>query len=230
MGRRLYQEDLKAIACLSMLLDHIGAVFVPGYYSYYLLRMVGRIAFPIYCFLLVEGAHHTRNPRRYALRLALGAAISEIPFDLTFFGGVTLAHQNVMFTLLLGLLAVEAENKLPQWARFPAMAALVLAAEWMQTDYGGGGVVLIVSFALAKSQDWKPWVMAPVLLAVTLAMGSASVPFLWGIPIELFATLALIPIGCYNGEKRGTGRGVQWLFYGFYPAHLLVLWTIKWLL
>lgn len=227
MGRRLCQEDLKVIGCLSMLLDHIGAVFVPGYYSYYLLRMAGRIAFPIYCFLLVEGAYHTRNPRRYALRLALGAAISELPFDLTFFGGVTLAHQNVMLTLLLGLLAVEAGKKLPLWARFPAVAALVWAAEWMQTDYGGWGVGMILAFALAKSRGWKLWLLAPILLVVTLGMGSAAVPFLWDVPIEPFAVLALVPIACYNGEKRGSGRGLRQLFYGFYPAHLLVLWTIK---
>lgn len=62
MRRSLSQESLKLIACVTMLLDHIGAVFLPGYYTYYALRILGRLSFPIYCFLLVEGAHHTRNP------------------------------------------------------------------------------------------------------------------------------------------------------------------------
>ena len=94
------QETLKLIACVTMLIDHIGATLVAPtdaiYYAYVelytamawvnlVMRCIGRIAFPIFCFLLVEGAHHTRNPRKYALRLAIGMVLSEIPFDLAFF-------------------------------------------------------------------------------------------------------------------------------------------------
>ena len=68
----LSQEGLKLIACVTMLIDHIGAAFVPWMW----LRMVGRIAFPIYCFLLAEGAFYTRNPRRYGARLAVGALLA----------------------------------------------------------------------------------------------------------------------------------------------------------
>ena len=80
MKKGISQEGLKILACLTMLLDHIGAVFVRGY----TLRIIGRIAFPIYCFLLVEGVLHTKNPRRYGLRLGIGLLLSEIPFDLLF--------------------------------------------------------------------------------------------------------------------------------------------------
>lgn len=84
--RGLSQETLKIIACVTMLLDHIGATFCPGIG----LRIVGRIAFPIYCFLLAEGVHYTHSPKKYGLRLLIGALLSEIPFDLLFFGELTM--------------------------------------------------------------------------------------------------------------------------------------------
>lgn len=223
----LSQEGLKAIACVTMLLDHIGAIFVPGYYTYYILRILGRIAFPIYCFLLVEGVYHTRSPRKYALRLSLGAVISEIPFDLAFYGGPTLAHQNVMLTLLLGFCVVEAGKRLPGWIQFPAALALAWLAEWLGTDYGAWGVVLIFLFSLARQQHWPKWALVPVMGAVLLAMDSAAVPFLWGLPIELFGLAALIPIFFYSGQKRRAGQGSRLLGYGFYPGHLLVLYALK---
>ena len=86
MKKCLSQEWLKIIACVIMLIDHIGAVLLP---QYIWLRYIGRIAFPIYCFLLAEGVHYTKNPQKYGLRLAAGALLSEIPFDLALFGGVT---------------------------------------------------------------------------------------------------------------------------------------------
>lgn len=220
----LSQEGLKSIACLTMLLDHIGAVFVPGYYTYYVLRLIGRIAFPIYCFLLAEGVHYTRNPRKYALRLALGAAASEIPFDLAFYGGVTLAHQSVMLTLLLGFWALGIWKRWPAWSRVPMAAALALAAEWLHTDYGAWGVVLILIFGIFRTHP--RWQLALVLTVILLAMGSIAVPFLLGIPIELFALLALIPIGLYSGKRGRPARGKQLFFYGFYPVHLLLLWLL----
>lgn len=221
----LRQEELKAIACLTMLLDHIGAVFMPGYYSYYFLRILGRIAFPIYCFLLAEGSCHTRNPRRYALRLGLGALAAEMPYDLAFYGGITWAHQSVMLTLLLGYGALEGWKRLPTWCRVPMTAFLSLLAEWLNTDYGAWGVVMIVLFGVLR--DRPRWQLAVMLTLVLVAMDSIGVPFLWEIPIELFALLALIPIFLYSGKRSGQGRGIQFLFYCFYPAHMLLLWTLS---
>lgn len=220
----LGQEWLKSIACMTMLLDHIGAVFVPGYYTYYILRLIGRIAFPIYCFLLAEGVHYTRNPRKYALRLALGAVASEIPFDLAFYGGLTMAHQSVMLTLLLGFGALMVWKRLPIWAGVPVTALLAMAAEWLNTDYGAWGVVLIVAFGTLRRRPI--WQLALVVTLILLAMDSIGVPFLGGVPIELFALLAFLPICLYSGRKAGWGRGARLLFYGFYPVHLLLLWMV----
>lgn len=119
-GFSLSGTALKRIACLSMLLDHIGASLLEnGLFRCsaiaprlvgldQLLRLVGRLAFPIYCFLLVEGFLHTHDLKKYALRMLGFALISEGPFDWAFFSGVYWGHQNVYFTLLLGLLAMKA--------------------------------------------------------------------------------------------------------------------------
>lgn len=221
----LGQEGLKIIACLTMLLDHIGAVFVPGYYTYYILRILGRVAFPIYCFLLAEGAHYTRNPGKYALRLCLGAVAAELPFDLAFYGGPTLEHQSVMLTLLLGYAALEGWRRLPGWSCVPVTALLALGAEWLNTDYGAWGVVLIAAFGLLRGRS--RWQLVVMLLLIFLAMGGIGVPFLGDVPIELFALLALIPIFLYSGKKGSWARGIQFLFYCFYPVHLLLLWILE---
>ena len=104
---------LKVIAVVSMLIDHTSAVIleqIPGLENpAFLMRIIGRLAFPIYCFLLVEGFMHTRDREKYALRLGCFAAVSEIPFDLAFNGKVLeVGYQNVFFTLLLGLLTMMA--------------------------------------------------------------------------------------------------------------------------
>ena len=98
--RSISQEGLKLLACLTMLLDHTGAILVAeilrsgaeyGFLRqlYTLLRTIGRISFPIYCYLLTEGVHYTKNPRRYFLRLLIAALLAELPYDLALRGGFT---------------------------------------------------------------------------------------------------------------------------------------------
>ena len=106
--KKLMQEDLKLIACITMLIDHFGHAIVPElpvpYMAelYYACRIIGRLAFPLYCFLLAEGMQHTRNPKNYILRLGLGILLAELPFDILFEGHLTWAYQSVMVTLTLG--------------------------------------------------------------------------------------------------------------------------------
>ena len=160
---------LKAIACITMLVDHIGAscieagILTPGLdvgtlsqdtlsaYPLYrldmVLRFTGRLAFPLFCFLLVEGFIHTHNVKGYLGRLVLFGLVSEVPFDLAFFRTpFAPQHQNVYWTLALGVLAMaglkrfEKENGLPGWQGLVwagGCAALALAAN---TDYHAIGV------------------------------------------------------------------------------------------
>ncbi|MGM9603450.1 MAG: TraX family protein [Faecousia sp.] len=220
--RGLSQEALKVIACMTMLLDHIGATMVRGY----TLRIIGRIAFPIFCFLMAEGAHYTKNPKKYCLRLVIGMLLSELPFDLAFRLKPTWEYQSVMVTLLLGFVAVEViQNTKYDIVKLLAVGGGFALAEWANTDYGGFGVLLVVLFSQTRGRLW----LQTVLLAMFAWMtNSVRIP-VWGfsVPIEMFAVLAMIPIALYSGRKATSSKAVQWGFYLFYPVHLTVLVFVR---
>ena len=211
-----------------MLIDHIAATVIirilkfggynDGLYQLYrVMRNIGRIAFPIFCFLLVEGFMHTRDREKYALRLGCFAAVSEIPFDLAFNGKVLeVGYQNVFFTLLLGLLtmmaydAVMNQSRWSVWKRTAlstiAILAGMFAAEFLSTDYGALGVLCIMVFYLFRRSR-----IQQVVFGCLDFYGAA-------------ACVAIFLINRYNGEKGGgSGR----IFYLFYPLHLLVIRGIK---
>lgn len=228
---------LKWIAIITMAIDHLGAslleVFVLngfgtsplGGYFYEpweqiyqvdrIIRLVGRIAFPIFCFLLVEGFLHTRNVKKYAVRLGLFALVSEIPFNLAVRNRLLFPeHQNVFFTLLIGLLVIWAmkdfsvkERTLQGWIRAAAVTvAGSAAAELLGTDYGVWGVLLIVILYVLRENR------------TTQCLAGAAL-FSW----EYTAPLAFVPIWFYNGKR---GRQHKWFFYWFYPVHLLLYYLI----
>lgn len=202
---------LKWIALVSMLIDHTGMALFP---QYTFMRMIGRLAFPIYCFLLVEGAVHTSDKKRYLERLFLFALISEIPFDLVRTGKpVDFSGQNVFFTLFLGLAAIFLiQSRINKTYSMILVIAFLFVAQYTQMDYGGGGIFIILLFYVFREQ----------LLAKAAAFAAANI-FLYG-GIQNYAVLSLIPILCYNGKR---GPGMKYWFYIFYPAHLLVLYWLK---
>ncbi len=213
----LSQEGLKLIACVTMLIDHVGAVFFP---QNLWLRVIGRLAFPIYCFLLAEGARHTRNPVKYALRLFVGLLLAEIPFDLALYGQISFAHQSVMFTLLLAFFMAQAMKKLPLWGKLLVVIPFYFAAELLHTDYGGLGIVMAAVFIIGRELP-EPMVIQTAGLAITnLAWFSTSF-------IQPAAVAAMVPIALYSGKKATRSKLLQWAFYLFYPAHLLVLWILS---
>lgn len=222
------QEVLKLIACLTMFIDHFGHAIVPGLpvpYMvdlYYACRIIGRIAFPIYCFLLCEGMRHTRNPVKYILRLGTGILLAELPFDILFEGGISWGAQSVMVTLTLGAVMLWCMSKTQKkWLKLLLILPFAVMAELVKSDYGGWGIAMIAVFALF---DRLPAQLFGILL-VNLLMDSVAVPvFGIGIPIQLFALIAMLPIGYYSGKKLTHSRAVQWAFYLFYPVHLLILW------
>lgn len=203
--------QLKCIAIVSMALDHTGAVLYP---SQIWLRCLGRIAFPIFCFLIVEGFFHTHDVRRYMGRLGVFALISEIPYDLAF-RGVPLEydHQNVFFTLLIGIGMMVLLERNREW---PVKAVILLLAMWLavliRSDYNFRGVLLIFVFYIFHESRW---------LAVT-AGGFWN--FLYQGVIQKYGVLSVLPLALYNGER---GRKMKYFFYIFYPAHLLLLYGIS---
>jgi hypothetical protein len=240
--RGLSQEGLKLIACATMLLDHFAIVIVMDWFYkatgaskaalleiYETLRIIGRLAFPIYCFLLVEGASHTRNPKRYALRLLIAALLSELPFDLAIFGGFTWQHQSVMVTLLLGFLMLEVMEKCPhRILRLLLVIPFGWLAEWMHTDYGAMGIYAVALFFLTRQlprrEIWQfvgLWfIFSPNHLMMLNWLGGFS------LTVQELAAFAVLPIMLYDGRKMTKNKVVQWAFYLFYPVHLLALYLI----
>lgn len=220
--RGLSQEALKIIACVTMLIDHFGAILCP---SLKILRIIGRIAFPVYCFLLVEGSHYTRNPKKYGLRLLISAILSEGIYDLVLYGGWTWEHNNVMITLLLGFMAIQVVHwdalktvgsKAGNAFKFIIVMALVVAAELFHSDYGFIGVLLILMFDATREWNLRPLVQVIGMFWLFSAMGGTQI---WGF-------LSIIPIALYSGKKTCKSKALQWGFYLFYPVHLLWLYVL----
>lgn len=241
-------STLKWIAIITMLLDHIGAVILERqllgwttwdtvgadraamlaeqyerlYAVYHFLRNIpGRMAFPVFCFLLVEGFIHTRSPKKYAGRLFLFALISEIPFDLAFRGRILYWQgQNVFFTLLFGFLVIwgwkyiEEKRNLNQTVAFICRLVILgtgMSAAWFfKTDYNMFGVL---SITVMYQLRWNKTLSAGAGCAVLSIMSST----------ELGAFLSVIPITLYNGKR---GCNIKWFFYLFYPLHLILLFII----
>lgn len=227
-SKGISQELLKLIACVTMLLDHAAVVLVYERELYLLMRAMGRIAFPIFCFLLVEGAHHTKSPGKYALRLLVGAVLSEIPFDLALFGGISWAHQSVMVTLLLGFGALWVTKKCENGLlKFLAALPFILLGELLMTDYGSYGVLLITLLGFFRDlpkgklmQCVSICLVCAMIPSINLRLGSLE------ISLELIGCLSVFPILLYFGHKQTRNKVVQWAFYLFYPVHLAALCLI----
>ncbi len=236
---------LKLIAVAAMLIDHIGAVILEplmmqsryeglmGYdpvlyeVNQFLRLVIGRMAFPIFCFLLVEGFQRTSNVYRYGRRLLVFALVSEVAFDLAL-NGVLLesGYQNVMFTLMIGLLVMLVCSRLEnrKWNRLVTIGAEAVVlflgmtlAESLRTDYGGYGILCIAVLYFFRSERRIQ------LLAGTVAFVAGEI-LLRGSTSEFLAPLGFIAVACYDGRR---GYRCKYLFYVFYPAHLLVLYWIR---
>ena len=219
------QEQLKLIACITMLLDHIGVVFFPGSF----LRMIGRIALPIYCYLLSEGVFHTRNRYRYGCRLLFAAMLAEMPFDLVSSGTWNWGKQSVMVTLLVGYLFCTGADQVSSVSgRVLLLVPFVWLGEVLRVDYGGWGVMMIGMFFLTRDLPQSRLLQTVCLVTISLVMSKSKISL--GnllIPLQLFAVLAMMPICLYDGRKTVASKWIQWGFYLFYPVHLLALYVIR---
>ena len=235
------QESLKLLACITMLIDHMGAILIAEILDsgagnasarelYTLLRTIGRIAFPLYCFLLAEGVHHTRDPRKYGLRLLIALFLAELPYDLALRGGFTWEKQSVMVTLLLGFLALESMKRCPRHL-FKLLIPLPFAwlAGKLRCDYGANGIYLMALFFLTREVRYAPGLQLLGMWFLFSPGHRMALNWLDGITIttQEWAVLALIPISLYSGEKQSNSKGLQWAFYLFYPIHLTILSTLK---
>lgn len=215
---------LKTIAVISMLIDHIGAnilrnmnsaqmpLFLHGPSLYRISRDIGRIAMPIYVFLLVEGAMHTRNRFKYGMNLLIFALLSELPWNLVHSGTMKYEKQNVYFTLLLGYLAICCIDKFQeqQWIQLILILALLYISNKLNADYGWKGYVFILIMYWFRYEK------------VAQAIGGSC----W-LVFEWKACFAFLPINMYNGERGYIKGNLKYIFYLFYPVHLLILYYVK---
>ena len=221
-------SGLKMMAMIVMLIDHIAAflfydnhLFIEPLFEfcnkpitlYFIFRLIGRIAFPIFAFLLVEGFQHTRSVKKYLINILLFAIISELPWNLVHGGHwYCVGSQNVFFTLLLGgcgLYVIENVREIRKQA-FILIGLLVLSI-FLRADYGVSGYgFILMMYALRKSE------------LIRAVVGSCMLGSRW------IAGLAFVPISMYNG-KRGfiQGKYMKYLFYAFYPLHLMAIYVLN---
>ena len=226
---------LRLLAILFMVLDHLWAAVVPGNLW---MTCVGRLAFPIFAFQLCEGYRHTGDFRRYCLRLLVFALLSEIPFNLFYAGSLIFPfHQNVMFTLLLGLLAIRQADMLrreegikKKSLRCLALLLIFAGGVVLFPDYGLMGVMTVLCFFVFRYH--RLFQLAAMAVLNIFAFKGQTIPVSLGarafdFPIQGFALLALPLIWLYNGEKGPGGKGLRLFWYIFYPLHMLALYFIQ---
>lgn len=219
---------LKIIAMVSMVFDHVGDMFFPD--SDWM-RMVGRIAMPIFAFCITEGYIHTRNKNKYLMRMGIFALVSEVPFDLAFDGKVGLSHQNIMLSFFLAILALmlfdlirgskdEIKGRYSAWRTMLgvlAVIAMAVLAFLVKADYTMFAVASVFLFyAFKDTNHFVRPIPGVAFLALTRTVGYYCT-----------TGLSIIPLLLYNGKK---GKGLKWLFYAFYPGHLLLLYVLKMIL
>ena len=210
---------IKLIAMVIMVVDHVGDNFFPRAVW---MRAVGRLALPLFAFCVAEGYIHTHDRKKYLLRMGLFALVSELPFDLLTAGRLEFSHQNVMATLFLSICALmlydritaAAPSALRRALGVGAVIVLAAAATLLGTDYGFFAVGLVFIFYIYRG--YSPLVRILSAAAFHALVRNMGI-YWWG--LGAFAVLL-----CYNGKK---GRGLKWLFYVFYPGHMLLLYFIK---
>lgn len=222
-------STLKILACLFMLIDHVGYVFFP---RMMVLRIIGRLAFPIFAYMIAEGYRKTSDVTKYMGRLFLFALISQIPFLYAF--RPKGLYLNVFFTLVMGLYALYIYDK---EKKLYIVVIIAVVCEFANTDYGGFGVFLIFLFN-RYHDDFKGMVKSAIILTAVyqsfqgLMFGLTSPQsqlinnLTWALVIQPISLLSLILIKLYNKER---GLKLKYFFYAFYPVHLGIIALINYI-
>lgn len=210
-------------AMLLMLCDHLQLTLLP---DLPILRCVGRLAFPLFAFMAVEGYLHTRSLKKYLLRLLMLAVISEIPFDLLVSGSVfDPMHQNVIWTIILGLCCIQAfENisaDLKKMLSAVVIIASLAAAIIARVDYSSAGVLTLLAFYAFRGNTLWCRLMQLLSLAFINLVLLGGIEFAF--PYQALAVLSLPIIWLYDGSQGPHNAFIKAANYLFYPAHMLIL-------
>ena len=227
---------LHIMAMIFMLCDHLWATIIPGNQW---LTCLGRLAFPIFAFMIVEGYFHTKDLTKYKKRLFVFALISEIPFNLMNSGSLFYPlHQNVLWTFLIAILLIQwnerAKEKNKVWTRIWVGVVSVIAATILGiigfVDYYNYGIYMVLVFYFLRGKKWWNYVLQFIVMYYINIemMGGLVYEFeMFGRMVVLhqqgLALLSLIPIWLYNGEQGPYNKVIKNIYYWFYPVHALIL-------
>ncbi len=230
---------LHILAMLFMLSDHLWATVIPGNDW---MTWVGRLAFPIFAFMIAEGYSHTKDFKKYAIRMLIFALISEIPYNLVYVTSFIYPfQQNVLWTFLVALLCMRGLDKIKDkykiYITIPLSALLIgacyLLCQLTMTDYFGDGLLMVILFYYFKNTSLLGCLgqLAGMVAINIYMMKGLTIPFeLFGnsfeFPQQGFAVLSLIFIWLYRGKQGPHNKITKFIFYSFYPAHLLILGLI----
>lgn len=213
-----------------MLIGHTGFIFLGTPLWAYI---IGRLAFPLFAFLIANGAYHTKNPRAYLTRLFIFGVISQYPFILASrIPDPSYYALNIFFTLFLGLLAIHTTKNRSMFRKTFIIIFCAFAGEIFQVDYGALGVLSIISFYYFYNSKLKILISQSIIfICIVLAQAielqytypNIQINALYALP---YALLALIFIFLYSGKE---GHKMRYVFYGFYPLQYVVFLLLHYL-
>ena len=239
-GKGLDSNAIKLIAILAMTVDHIAWAVYPGYPREWLplaLHLIGRLTCPIMCFFIAEGFHYTRDVRRYTARLFLFAVISHFCYlyasadfvdwhsFIPFYYGAVLNQTSVMWSLAWGLvmLRVASDKRLRGWVKAALVFLICLVS--FPSDWSCIAALCVLAFGTNRNQPEKQALWMLLYVAMYAAVYAAALDVVYGL-LQMGVVLALPVIRLYNGQRGrspGVNRVMKWLFYLYYPLHLLVI-------
>ncbi len=218
---------IKCIACITMLLDHIkysGTIF-----QNFLTEYFGRLSFPLFAFLIVEGYCHTRDLKKYYKRLIIFGVISQIPFMLfrTLVGEWIML--NIMFTLLFGLISITIYDKIKsKLISIPLVIIMIILGELLRVDYGWFGVLTIfIMYLFRNKKMFLPLVYGICIFIFYYNMVGNYILKTEVLLTMIFTWLTTFLINAYNGEK---GKSMKYFFYWFYPVHMLGVYLLHFII
>lgn len=224
---------LKIIACTTMFIGHVPFVFQD---LAFVCVSIGKIAFPIFAFLISEGYVHTRNWKNYLKRLLGLALISQIPAYLLFKENLSSMYLNIFFTLALGLLTIRLIDKIKnKYLNFVIVAFIAFIAEISGCDFGAIGILMIVAFFINRNSKFWMLVSELALMMILYLRKFSSYNVLTLLNFRyillqlLFSISSLSFIFLYNGKRGKDNKKIKIGFYFFYPIHLIFLCLLKYL-
>ena len=246
MKKRINSFILHIIAMIFMLSDHLWSIFFPNQVCLYI---IGRLAFPIFAFMIVEGFFRTKNRKKYLIRIFIFAIISEIPFN--FFSSLAIReviilfypYNNVLWTFLIALCGlsllekIEKSKKLNKIIKFVGKITIsfitIMIANFIKTDYLGYGVITVLIFYFFRERNYRNIFFQSLLIIIlnVFIMPGYEFPFYFFgnevfIKVQIFAIFSLAIIWLYNGKQGIHNKFIKYMFYFFYPLHLLLIVAI----